>query len=103
MSRKTEPSSSPAMPVHRLWIGPEAQPVAAPQYQTLMLSAQQAGFELHTSCRNGHCRACLRRIVSGRVSYRIAWPGLSREEKDEGFLLPCIAYPQSDVVLEAES
>jgi hypothetical protein len=35
----------------------------------------------------------------GSVSYRIAWPGLSEEEKKEGWILPCIAYPQSDVVL----
>jgi hypothetical protein len=27
------------------------------------------------------------------------WPGLSREEKEEGYVLPCAAYPCSDVVL----
>lgn len=37
------------------------------------------------------------RLVSGRVVYRIEWPGLTREEKAEGFILPCVAYPASDV------
>lgn len=39
------------------------------------------------------------RLASGQVSYRIEWPGLTREEKAEGFILPCVAYPESDVDL----
>jgi hypothetical protein len=38
-------------------------------------------------------------LESGSVSYRIAWPGLSVEEKKDGWILPCVAYPQSDLVL----
>ena len=41
------------------------------------------------------------RLVSGRVSYRIEWPGLSAEEKAEGFILPCVALPAGDLVLVA--
>ena len=41
------------------------------------------------------------RLVSGRVSYRIEWPGLSTEEKAEGFILPCVALPTADLVLVA--
>jgi hypothetical protein len=33
------------------------------------------------------------------VDYRIAWPGLLPEEKAGGWVLPCVAYPLSDVVL----
>jgi hypothetical protein len=33
------------------------------------------------------------------VTYRIDWPGLSSEEKDGGFILPCVAYPASDLEL----
>jgi len=40
------------------------------------------------------------RLVSGTVSYTIEWPGLSREEKVEGLILPCVAVAQSDVVIE---
>lgn len=31
------------------------------------------------------------RLVAGEVRYRIDWPGLSREEKAEGWVLPCVA------------
>jgi ferredoxin len=67
----------------------------------LLAAARAAGIELPSSCRNGTCRACMCRMVSGQVAYRIEWPGLSAEEKREGFILPCVAYPASDLVLEA--
>jgi hypothetical protein len=34
------------------------------------------------------------------VSYRMAWPGLSAEEKDDGLFLPCVAYPASDLLIQ---
>jgi ferredoxin len=65
----------------------------------LLLSAEAAGLRWPSSCRNGSCRTCLCRAVSGSVAYRIEWPGLSREEKQDGVILPCVAYPQSDLSL----
>ena len=41
----------------------------------------------------------VRRLTSGSVHYRIEWPGLSAEEKQAGYILPCVAYPLSDVVI----
>ena len=67
--------------------------------QPVLLSALAAGHALPSSCRNGTCRVCLCRLHSGRVYYRIAWPGLSAEEKAEGLFLPCVAYPASDLVM----
>ncbi|KAF1041397.1 MAG: Ferredoxin [Herbaspirillum frisingense] len=60
----------------------------------------RAGIELPTSCRNGTCRACLCRLLSGSVAYRIDWPGVSAEERAEGWTLPCVAVCRSDVVVE---
>ena len=68
--------------------------------QPLLLSAQEAGIALASSCRNGTCRACLRPLHAGQVQYRIPWPGLLPEERASGqWVLPCVAYPLSDVVL----
>jgi len=39
-------------------------------------------------------------LVSGTVSYTIEWPGVSREEKAEGLILPCVAVAESDLVIE---
>ncbi|HEU6454319.1 MAG TPA: 2Fe-2S iron-sulfur cluster-binding protein, partial [Roseateles sp.] len=51
------------------------------------------------SCRNGTCRTCIARLVQGRIEHRIPWPGLSAEEKADGFVLPCVAEARSDVTL----
>ena len=63
------------------------------------LAGERAGLALLSACRNGTCRACICRLSSGQVMYRIEWPGLSAEEKQEGYILPCVAYPLSDVVM----
>lgn len=62
--------------------------------------AAQPGLQLASSCRNGTCRTCICRLQSGKVIYYIKWPGLSLDEKRDGFILPCVAYPASDVVIE---
>ena len=71
--------------------------------RTLLLSALEAGVDLPSSCRNGTCRTCIQKLREGRVAYRIEWPGLLREEKDEGWVLPCVAYPETDLVIEGRS
>jgi ferredoxin len=78
---------------------PSGLAFAASAERTLLASAAEAGIEMPSSCRNGTCRACLRPLVAGSVQYRIPWPGLLPEEKTGGWVLPCVAYPRSDVVL----
>ena len=78
-------------------IAPLGARFSAPADQPVLLSAQQAGVDLPSSCRNGTCRTCMQRLRKGRVSYRIEWPGLLAEEKAEGWILPCVAYPEDDL------
>ena len=73
----------------------------APASLPLLKAAELAGLTLLTSsCRNGTCRSCICQLVSGQVLYRIEWPGLSLDEKRAGYILPCVAHPVSDVVIE---
>ncbi|AKM32684.1 hypothetical protein AB870_08980 [Pandoraea faecigallinarum] len=82
----------------------------APADMPILLAAQAAGIKLPSLCRNGTCRACLCRANAGStgntggtgaaVTYRIEWPGLSRDEKREGWLLPCCAYAGADLVID---
>lgn len=73
----------------------------APPDQPLLLAAEAGGINLPSSCRNGTCRTCMCRLASGQVHYRIAWPGLSSDEKREGWILPCVAYAQSALEIDA--
>ncbi len=87
-------------PVYQALLQPSGRTFAARADRPLLLSAADAGFALANSCRNGSCRACLRPLHGGAVRYRIPWPGLLPEEKASGaWVLPCVAFPESDVVL----
>ncbi len=67
---------------------------------TLLEAAEMSRIELPSSCRNGTCRTCLCMLISGEVTYTTEWPGLSAEEKADGYVLPCVARPLSNVVLD---
>jgi ferredoxin len=73
-------------------------PIAAPT--TFLAGTRAAGIELPSSCRNGTCRTCIALLTQGQAHHLIEWPGLSAEEKQEGFILPCVAVPDSDGVLQ---
>ncbi|MFT4067424.1 2Fe-2S iron-sulfur cluster-binding protein [Paraburkholderia sp.] len=72
----------------------------APDSLTILEAAGFANLRLPRSCRNGTCRTCLCRMTAGRVRYTIEWPGVSREEKAQGYILPCVAIAETDVVIE---
>ena len=98
---ETPAPTPPALPpVFQARIEPDGFSFDAPSDLPLLVAAEQAGFNLLSSCRNGTCRTCLCQLRSGQVSYRIEWPGLSREEKADNYILPCVAYPLGDVVLD---
>jgi ferredoxin len=106
------PNSPPATPnqafpadaertVFKVRLEPGSGTFDAPTTLPLLQAAELAGLTLlASSCRNGTCRSCICQLTSGQVAYRIEWPGLSPEEKHEGFILPCVAYAQSDLVIE---
>ncbi|WP_431097576.1 2Fe-2S iron-sulfur cluster-binding protein [Polaromonas aquatica] len=93
--------ADPVDPVHfSARLDPEGAHFSVSPSLPILQSALLAGVALDSSCRNGTCRTCIRRLTSGQVAYRIEWPGLSAEEKQAGYILPCVAYPTSDVVIE---
>ncbi len=81
-------------------VEPENQTFDAWKNQTLLDSMEQGGLQWPSSCRSGSCRTCLGTLRSGQVRYEMDWPGLTPEEKAEGCVLPCVAYPVTDVVLQ---
>ncbi|WP_310633520.1 2Fe-2S iron-sulfur cluster-binding protein [Paraburkholderia sp.] len=99
------PSSAPAsahdatsVPIVR--VEPLGASFEAPPELTLLEAASFAGIRLPRLCRNGTCRTCLCRVVSGEIRYTIEWPGLSREEKAQGDVLTCVAVALTDLVLD---
>jgi ferredoxin len=93
---QTEPPSG----IFTLTILPLGRTVPIMAQASILEAAEQGGLRLPSSCRNGTCRACICRLQEGSVAYRTEWPGLSSDEKDEGWILPCVAMPRADLVID---
>ena len=70
---------------------------------TVLEAAERAGVRLPSSCRNGTCRTCICLSTGGSVRYKIEWPGLSLDEKRDGYILPCVAVADGDLVIVASA
>ena len=84
----------------KITLAGESKEFWAEPEMTILRASLRGGGGLLSSCRNGTCRACRCRLLEGEISYLIAWPGLSAEEKAEGWILPCVALPRSDLLLQ---
>lgn len=52
-------------------------------------------------CRNGVCGACRCHLVSGSITYHWREPhGLWEKDVVEGYILPCIAFTTSNLVVD---
>jgi ferredoxin len=81
-------------------VEPLGRSFEAPESLTVLEAAGFANLHLPRMCRNGTCRTCLCRLQSGSVRYTVEWPGVSADEKVEGYILPCVAIAQSDLVID---
>lgn len=89
------------MTSHTILLHPGKLSFAADAETSILHAAEAAGIDLPSSCRNGTCRTCICRVKSGAARHLIEWPGLSFDEKLEGWILPCVAVAASDLELEA--
>ncbi|HEY4015247.1 MAG TPA: molybdopterin dinucleotide binding domain-containing protein [Polyangiaceae bacterium] len=62
--------------------------------------AETHDIELDYACRTGNCGECKVRLLRGQVSAATD-VGLTPKERDEGFVLSCVASPASDCAIDA--
>jgi CDP-4-dehydro-6-deoxyglucose reductase len=87
---------------HTVRIIPHERSISVAEDVSVLAAAQLAGLPLPHSCRSGRCGSCRARLLSGQVEYREGPPpGLSAQERSEGFVLLCQALARSDLVVEA--
>jgi CDP-4-dehydro-6-deoxyglucose reductase len=70
--------------------------------ESLLDGAMRANVALAYSCRVGRCSSCKCRVLSGESTSGNEETGLSDQEKADGWILSCVRYATSDMVLEVE-
>jgi len=70
------------------------------RFESILELAEENGIEIEYECRQGFCGTCKVKLLSGEVDMDIE-DGLEDEDREEGFILTCVAVPKSDIVLEA--
>jgi len=71
-----------------------------PQGSTLLSVAEQNGVQIAYGCREGVCGTCATRLLSGAVHMDVE-TGLTPEQKDAGYVLPCVSRARGTVILSA--
>ena len=72
-----------------------------PSDRYILHEAEDLGYKLPFSCRNGACTACAVRILSGEIDQPEAM-GLSPELRRKGYALLCVSYARSDLEVETQ-
>jgi len=67
---------------------------------TLLDLAERNGVQIPFGCRQGQCGTCATRVLSGTVQMDVE-AGLTAEQKNAGYVLPCVSRAKGTVVLSA--
>ena len=68
--------------------------------QSLLDACEAGGVDaIPSSCRAGMCMTCRTRLLEGEVD--CSSDSLDADDRAAGYVLPCVAWPKSDCVLEA--
>ena len=65
---------------------------------TLLDLAERNGVQIPFGCRQGQCGTCATRVLSGTVQMDVE-AGLTVEQKNAGYVLPCVSRAEGTVVL----
>lgn len=62
--------------------------------------AEDKGIQMESGCRMGVCGSCKVKLLSGSVTMETE-DGLEDADKADRMILPCVAVPELDLVIDA--
>lgn len=65
----------------------------------LLSAAEKQGLFLPFSCRIGNCSTCTCKVIKGTILHDNQ-TFLTKAELSQNYCLSCVAYPQSDLIIE---
>jgi ferredoxin-NADP reductase len=68
--------------------------------RTLLELAEKNGVQIPYGCRQGLCGTCATRVLSGTIQMEVE-DGLTAEQKNAGYVLPCVGRAEGTVVVVA--
>jgi CDP-4-dehydro-6-deoxyglucose reductase len=69
--------------------------------ETILAAALRANLILPYGCRDGACGSCKSRLIAGEVTHSSFQPStLTEVEQKQGYILPCVARPTTDLVVQ---
>ena len=68
--------------------------------ETLLESSERNGVLIPSGCRQGSCGTCATKLLSGNVQMEQT-EALNDELRSQGYILPCVSRPLSDITLDA--
>jgi ferredoxin-NADP reductase len=98
--RSTEPNPLEARPVETVVFIHSQKVCQVSAGSTLLDLAERNEVQISYGCRQGLCGTCATRVLSGTVQMGVE-AGLTAEQKNAGYVLPCVSRAEGTVVVAA--
>ena len=69
-------------------------------FESILELAEEHGIEIDNVCRQGFCGTCMTKLLSGEVHMEVT-DALEDADIERNMILPCVAIPITDVVIDA--